>query len=705
MGICSFTSRCRLLGAAEGGREPKARVEATLPRPEWLQRRLRLLHLPTGGETPEYCCSGLPLLGFAFVRQGTVWEGPLTEVSREFDLQRHCFADPSDAFSLRVEAVFRLREAVGLYLAYPGGGAPGSGGRAPERARASAQCVQLPSMRNMAFVPVLPCSLDLGSMAGERMSLAGGARGHDTAANVLRCAGQTMHELVCLSVLAPVAELVIHGEWRDIVWLARWTFPRLLFENWPKLHAREGLHENRDPGNTAWGSTEQTLSTVLRHLRVWAPDIIAAAQAQDGEEGGAGTCLTLTSMVAKVEDMLRSFRGESRTRCWSWRVRASRWAAMELIRCVLLISQGQTMSNLELHAMHMCNLLLPGMECPDLHARALQLPRLPSVSTMRRARLQVDVAMMLAKRMASVCSESGISPVWYYGHVDASPQGGREWLVAQRFEILDQDILDVFAAFRVLCEMHVREDGARAGDEDDSDDRDGGERRVEEARAQNNLVLSERTRTHTNVPVSLGLRRAQLPLKAAAFLHSLGLETLNLDAALRSYVSLTTDMGTEMLLPDFHMGGAPQSGMPDWSDVAPLEMVFGDDAGGAGGGAPDGAAQAAQGQLTSHAITVPGLLHIVDNMLHDVDTKLRWWPEFWRQSKNLERLLADNLRRSRFQAKCIEGGPFEEYSRMFKTWSATLYEHRWGSTLAFFREVAGGLARAQGHMERRKIRA
>ena len=93
---------------------------------------------------------------------------------------------------------------------------------------------------------------------------------------------------------------------------------------------------------------------------------------------------------------------------------------------------------------------------------------------------------------------------------------------------------------------------------------------------------------------------------------------------------------------------APAADMPPPDAVAALvsDMLPPD-----AGAAPCGAAE--ERMLLQNSFTIPGLQHIVNNLLSDVHTCLTHWPTFWKQCKSIEALLSVQERRLRFVQRCM----------------------------------------------------
>ena len=164
-----------------------------------------------------------------------------------------------------------------------------------------------------------------------------------------------------------------------------------------------------------------------------------------------------------------------------------------------------------------------------------------------------------------------------YGWADSSPQGGRDWLftrlASHRWNPQEPQarpgIVGLFKRASLL---------SCAGSE--------GQRREEADPAglelRNNAIsiLRENLNIRVLPPAALGLRRANLAHKAAAFVHSVALETNQriecVQAEMSSLVSFTTDMGTEAGIHDFRCINLLEL-MPSWmrqpNEVRELDLA------------------------------------------------------------------------------------------------------------------------------------
>ena len=196
----------------------------------------------------------------------------------------------------------------------------------------------------------------------------------------------------------------------------------------------------------------------------------------------------------------------------------------------------------------------------------------------------------------------------------------------------------------------------------------------------------------------------------------LDVHPFSLESMLLNVVSMTTDLGVEVAIPGFR--AAPQDLLPPWraqvaqvlqpdgNSVATLPDVVLDapvrdlaldvdpdgdacldtrnltldcdsdmgDAEPSGGSAPpETTAEATgdvlmstgwqenlawQGRFLPFAIPIPGMLHVCNNLLTDIDTSMSYWPWFWPLLTNVAALLSDQMRLDRFRFTCVDRSQF-----------------------------------------------
>lgn len=296
-----------------------------------------------------------------------------------------------------------------------------------------------------------------------------------------------------------------------------------------------------------------------------------------------------------------------------------------------------------------------------------------------------------------------------YGIADSSPQKGHDWLLSAVDEINASDVLSCFRSFDLLVSFAR---GRAAGDGVD----EAAERRAHE-------TVYRSIRRVTNIPVALGQGATNLTHKVAALMYSwcCGRRRENLRGDileyLSSYASFCADMGVELGIAEYIVGDL-WTLLPEWfevesvgGDVAPEEVdssIVCDvmEEGEAEGAcalvavAPEDEARrhfaiaadfARQRQASSFlplALTLPAVLHIVHNLLREVDTKLRGWADFWPKLKMLERLFKDG-RRERFIRFCVMPTPLRDQASEFEAASiGHLYEERFGEVAIFCKQIS-----------------
>jgi hypothetical protein len=149
-----------------------------------------------------------------------------------------------------------------------------------------------------------------------------------------------------------------------------------------------------------------------------------------------------------------------------------------------------------------------------------------------------------------------------------------------------------------------------------------------------------------------------------------------LDAMLNSAVSCTTDLGTEAGIADiasagfwshFHELCKPQTLSSDVGEIPP-EL--------------DEPLAAARDHLFQHALPVPGLLHIMDNLTKDIhEHALSSFETISKQLTVLTSLCCEEQHRERFVEKCLRQGDLAHWIRDFDRAFEQPIHWRWGSLI------------------------
>ena len=185
----------------------------------------------------------------------------------------------------------------------------------------------------------------------------------------------------------------------------------------------------------------------------------------------------------------------------------------------------------------------------------------------------------------------------------------------------------------------------------------------------------------SSVPAGLGLGHSAVQDKASALLFSWWLECGwdGLPRMLSSFVSFTSDMGTECAVPSLTAFGVPDL-MPPWlrsedlvSDVHECKD---------GHSLTTGSVTAPRFLPT--ALSVPGILHVCSNAGHDIHGALVGWEAFHAKLKTFEKFLCHKPRVDRFLAKCTNyAGPGAKWVRPLERRMAPLYDKRWSEVFHF----------------------
>eukprot|EP00969_Alexandrium_andersonii_P260070 11498878-Alexandrium_andersonii.AAC.1 len=140
-------------------------------------------------------------------------------------------------------------------------------------------------------------------------------------------------------------------------------------------------------------------------------------------------------------------------------------------------------------------------------------------------------------------------------------------------------------------------------------------------------------------------------------------------------------MGAELGVAEFAM--TIESVVPRWHpEIAQGPPgVFQEDDGGLDASMPD----PPRAHFLSNSIGVPGMNHVVHNLSHDLDTRLQGWDLFFYPGlTNIAALLADDQRRKRVWACCVQDSPqFKHTERLWFQSVPKLYEKRWGYVIDF----------------------
>ena len=282
----------------------------------------------------------------------------------------------------------------------------------------------------------------------------------------------------------------------------------------------------------------------------------------------------------------------------------------------------------------------------------------------------MDVAMLLATREQDPFEDAAVCLWW-----DSTPHGGYDWLLSQVHFAHEEHLGDFLRLLHALLHEAAGKTAV-------------GERTVELAGQVNRCV-----ELYTFIPVTLGLRQSSLPHKVSAFLHALLMTSGSLKRCRKfceSVVSVTSDFGVEAGLTDFHSTDL-SSLLPGW--LVPQEVEPDE------GGLDDVSSLPCEGQqgepgeqwessfLLRYAMHVPGLLHIVSNLLAEAHAQLSHWARFHERCLVIEKLLVHKPRRDRLIQTCVLDTPFATQRCVIDKGFPRLYDKRWHHILQFCRAL------------------
>ena len=193
---------------------------------------------------------------------------------------------------------------------------------------------------------------------------------------------------------------------------------------------------------------------------------------------------------------------------------------------------------------------------------------------------------------------------------------------------------------------------------------------------------------HVGLPAALGLGHTNVTAKMSALQYAISFECqslLHLRDLNQAYCAMCTDMGPEMGLTEFE--GDLQELLPSWHDWSAQNPQFlRDDLDTADPvafpHADEERAGPANACIMPNALPIPGICHIIDNLLQDVDQKLAQWAEFHRHLINTAGLLTRDQGLRRVYAMCVQGSNLISQDQFCKQ-VPSLYEKRWSMVVKY----------------------
>ena len=351
-----------------------------------------------------------------------------------------------------------------------------------------------------------------------------------------------------------------------------------------------------------------------------------------------------------------------------------------LLHCLLLSQHLRCADYLKDTLTQALLVALPGVAAsiPDL------VKFVPEASTICRSRLWIDVAMCRymsrffksAPRLERVTlglqADGELASMLCAKHfryllTDASPQGGKEWLMTEYTFVAAAGVEAMSDAVNTLSLA----------------DAEAGRAALEEA---NRCVLAS-VDQHFMPPAGLGKLAMSLLHKCNAILHQVKLET-DSEAALRDFlmsiVSFTTDQGIELSL-----GELPQLDLTHIFNGKMLDIQFDD--GGQDIDVDDSERAAAQHlgseKLFPYTLVVIGMLHIVNNLVEEVCRAMPSWKWFVGLLRPLSQFLHSLDAKTRFVETCVLGSEQEQFAWLLDRPYQQLYLGRWGSIVGVLKDI------------------
>lgn len=333
----------------------------------------------------------------------------------------------------------------------------------------------------------------------------------------------------------------------------------------------------------------------------------------------------------------------------------------------------------------------------SLHGRVL-----PSPTTLRRHRLTLHIGW--CRYEAEVFDAFLKSPngCVRWGTLDASPQGGIDWLLHGGRIIRSNELVGAMVDANGVCNGTLS-DGTPA-----------------DANALKPVLqrLSDLLQLHHGAPCGIGSGHASLQRKVHGILHSMRLSSKSWSQAclmLRSTATWTGDLGTESLLWTFKadardvfgrwiaasdLSDNPQSSEGlDTGAAAAIEHFDIVEEGGVDAAAsfsilPEGdavfdPAEAPEWGIDNGgdlynldlepSIFIPGVLHIISNITKDLAAPLEYWNTWLEQLRHVCRLLSRKASKQRVIEACFSEPPQSLRAGEIHKFKAGVYDGRWGS--------------------------
>ena len=379
---------------------------------------------------------------------------------------------------------------------------------------------------------------------------------------------------------------------------------------------------------------------LVRDLQRWAPCILAECASHDET---IAEQMVLEEHVQRLSSFVEACRGAHSKPSLLSKKLSTHYDINRLIKCLCAAMSLKDRSELA----PALQTALEGL--PEFAGFREQHFRIPHKSTLSRSQVIVDM-MYCCYWRDILTSFKGVSYAW----VDASPQGGVDWLIAMIRFIPARDVKACFEAASTLERTVPLLQQAFEADDSDA------LIALARERWQCRQVLDRSIFVHRLLPGGIGSGAAKLDQKLGSFCAKLFAETqtlAGLQEVLACIRGFCTDSGTEMALADAS-GVTLEQILPSWmldtltlqADAEPDDLDCNREAMGARSDSP---------YVFPNALVCPGALHVVHSMVQDVDASLTFFEEWLPSFRALVYLLHRDHLRQRLVATCVLGTRFE----------------------------------------------
>lgn len=355
-------------------------------------------------------------------------------------------------------------------------------------------------------------------------------------------------QCLALPVVQPVLDLISHGLWKTIPCMGRWL--PLLAQLPPQVQMQVG-HFGSEPPRPEYGVlSPHQVREVATLIQEFAPEILRSARQRCDSAEAISVEARLHHSLTWLSNLHAAIpTGDIRRQLNKRRL----YSSVLLVKCLLntrLLPSYVPLKELFINAMEM---LFSDVMKKVIEALLAAKHVLPSPSHMHRSRLYFDCALLLHGRQQDERFQ-----FVRFGGADASPQGGKNWLLSSFWYCERSKLPDIFRAInRMILDCRSRLADVQLEFE-----------QTEQSIADHFFVVSNFRLEH-DIPAALGNRAESVSHKVSAMLHKWGMragDRLSLSRFRRTFFSFCTDLGTELGFGDFRTTGETQMAelLPAW---------------------------------------------------------------------------------------------------------------------------------------------